>query len=178
MYNPKNDQQKFQITPYEPIEIPLGKKEVFINSQRLCGIWKHKFSLLPLIPSDTSATLWGKFGKTAYEDLERKLQFKFDSETRSFIEEIGNLTLEGSKILIAGNVDETYSCVTESRNLGLKVCSKNGVYIMDKAGLSYLLYEDGSIKAYEFPHFTPEGVIESYDSLFSLIKNLFDDLLS
>ena len=169
--------KKFQITPYEPVKIPLGEKEVFINSERLCGVWKDKFSQLPLIPFDTSATLWGKFGRSAYENLERQLQFKFDSETRSFIEEIGNLTLQGSEILIAGDVNEIYNCVTQSRDLGLKVCSKNGVKIMDTAGLSYLLYEDGSIKSYETAHFNPEEVIESYDSLFSLIKNLFKELI-
>jgi hypothetical protein len=125
--------------------------------------------------------IWGKRGKTSIDELEQKLNFKFDPQVSSFIEEIGNLGIPGLQILIAGSEDGTYNCITETEDVGLlkEQQSPEGVKIMDNAGLSYILYADGSIKAYEHDYTKPDGIVFSYlsfsDFIASEIKGILEN---
>lgn len=108
---------------------------------------------------------WGRHGKAAADDLEQKLNFKFPSEVRAFIEEIGNVQFKGNSIILSGDDEGECNCITESNNIGLS----EGVCILDNAGLSYILYRDGSIKAYEPHYIEPDGSVFSFNSFSDLI---------
>lgn len=114
---------------------------------------------------------WGSYGPDVVTELERKLQFTFPPDVRSFIQEIGNLELSGYTILITGK-DCNYNCITETEDVGLFQEGKpaHGVKILDNAGLSYILYHDGSVKAYEHSYIQPDGIVFSYDSFNDLIE--------
>ena len=120
--------------------------------------------------------IWGRHGKSVVKELENTLDFEFDSEAILFIEEIGNISIRGREILISGDEEKTYNCITETKNaFSIKKEKPDGVKIMDFAGLSYILYRDGSIKAYEHVRIDFNEVIESYDSLSSLIKLIIEE---
>ncbi|MDX8431194.1 MAG: hypothetical protein SNF33_05255 [Candidatus Algichlamydia australiensis] len=121
---------------------------------------------------------WGEYGREALLDLEKELDFKFDKETRSFIEEIGNLVIGGHEIVTTGKAGGLCNCKTESKEIGLldKKRAEKGIKIMDSSGLSYILYEDGSIKAYEHVYISPDGVVFSYDSLSKLIEEIIEEI--
>jgi hypothetical protein len=123
--------------------------------------------------------IWGRRGKASVDELEQKLNFKFDPQVSSFNEEIGNLGLTGCNIFIAGSEDGTYSCITETEDVGLlkeQQCPE-GIKIMDFAGLSYILYADGSIKAYEHTYIKPDGIVFSYLSFSDFIESEIKGIL-
>jgi hypothetical protein len=122
--------------------------------------------------------IWGRHGKTVADELENKLNFKFNPETRSFIEEIGNLGFEGYRIIITGDEQGKQNCITASEDVGLLQDNQPavGVKIMDFAGLSYVLYPDDSIKAYEHTYIEPDGVVFQYDSFNALIEAIIKEL--
>ena len=120
--------------------------------------------------------IWGRHGKPVAKELENKLNFEFDQEATTFIEEIGNISIRGRQVLITGNEEKTYNCITETLDaFSINREKASGVKIMNFAGLSYILYRDGSIKAYEHAHIEPNEVIESYDSLSSLLSLIIEE---
>lgn len=122
--------------------------------------------------------IWGRRGKAVADELESKLEFKFRPEVRSFIEEIGNLGFEGYRIIITGDEHGKQNCIIASQDVGLLQNNQPavGVKIMDFAGLTYVLYLDGSIKAYEHTYIEPDGVAFQYDSLNDLIEAIIKEI--
>lgn len=118
-------------------------------------------------------SIWGRHGKFVVKELETKLNFEFDPEAKLFIEKIGNIIIDGQEILISGDDAGIYSCITETLNEPLiNAKNANCVKIMNFAGLSYILYRDGSIKAYDHAYIDTHELIDSYDSLSNLIKSI------
>ena len=138
-------------------------------------MWNRQSFEVRMKQENIDIRYWGRHGKAVADELEQKLNFKFNPEVRSFIEEIGNLEFLGYEIIIAGSEDGRCDCVTESEAIELlKDNQSAGVKIMDFAGLSYILHKDGSIKAYEPHYIQPDGILKSYDSLTSLVEALIE----
>ena len=121
--------------------------------------------------------IWGRQGKEVALELEQACNFKFDSDVFVFISEIGNLGIGGNDILIAGV--ERQNCQTESEDAGLfePGLQTKCVKIMDGSGLSYILYANGTIQAFEHHFIWPgesDPIIHNYPSFSSFLEALIE----
>jgi hypothetical protein len=123
--------------------------------------------------------IWGKHGKSCVSELESKLNFKFVQEVKSFIENIGNLGIGSDDIIFTGPENSPTSCVTESEDVGLmnSDCPIKAVKIMDQNGVSFVLFEDGSIKRYDYKFVgKPEGELNYYRTFSDFMDSLIQEI--
>jgi hypothetical protein len=122
---------------------------------------------------------WGRHGISVVQELERVFNIKFASDVRSFIEEIGNVDFDkvGYHILISGDLNGSYNCVSESRAMGLlEQQLPQGVKIMDMAGVSFIINKDGSIAVYEPVYIKPNRILFTFESFSDLIEALIQEI--
>lgn len=167
--------QKYMGPKTKKRSVSMWDREEFEARLKKEKIWVEKRLIFPEVKTEVSVTCWGN-GKQAVSELEWRLNFKCDPDTRSFIEEIGNVTINGTSIIFAeaghskfGN--NSYSDLCKRSDL-LRKNSVNDsvVQIMYFAGLHYILHKDGSIKAYDCSSSGP--VEEVYTSLAHLVEEL------
>lgn len=155
--------------------VSMWDQEEFIVRMKKEKIWVEKRLIFPEVKMEVSVTCWGG-GKQAVSELEWKLNFKCDPDTRSFIEEIGNVTINGTSIIITEADPSTFG-----NNYCRDLCKRSDllrrnpakdtvVEIMHFAGLHYVLHKDGSIKAYDYS--SSDQVEEVYTSLAHLVEEL------
>lgn len=143
-------------------------------------MWNREKFKEQMEKENISIWIWGRFGINVVNELENSLNFKFPAEVRSFIEEIGNVSIGGTEFLFSGAGADCRNCISETEDIGLLKENQppEGIKIIDNAGVSYILYSDGSIKAYEFHYVQPDGIVFSYDSFSDLMKSTINEILN
>ncbi len=171
----------------------LAVAEQYIGPQtNLCraSIWNREALKERMRKERINLTCWG-YGKEAVRELEWKLNVAFDVTTRSFIEEIGNITLystlgrgdlflnqTGVSIVTVEMVEHahllTYKIRQANDSLRQSMPTDKVMAIMRFAGLDYFLQKDGSVKAYE--NVSSSQVVEHYISLAHLLEELIKNM--
>ena len=67
--------------------------------------------------SKQKSGVWGCRGRRAAADIKSELGFPLPDRIRDFVVEFGNVNLAPFQLVVAGNQDGTFNCVTETRML-------------------------------------------------------------
>lgn len=123
------------------------------------------------------ALIWGRRDKRAITDIEAELEIKLPESVCDFIQEFGNINLYPFRVLIAGNEEGNFSCVTETRRLRRRHPSvpHNYVTVMSYAEIVYCVVA-GDVKTSRViswdEHYPPmEGsIIREFESFYDFIE--------
>lgn len=179
-------------TSLNPDELAVAKKYMGPKTTaRNLSMWNREEFEKRMKTEGIKVVCWG-YSKQAANELECRLNFRCDLDTRSFIEEIGNVTIDGtsnagrapsSKIIVAdaSHIAHARNCcnpfcdLCQQSDLLRKSLAKDTVVeIMYYAGMHYVLHKNGFIKAYD--NSLLDQAAEVYTSLAHLVEELIKNI--
>jgi hypothetical protein len=118
--------------------------------------------------------VWGRSGPDALDEISRLLNGELASDFSAFVEDVGNATIGGFNVVVAGSEDASFSAFTETEKLPSGI--KGSIVVMEHAGEVYLYFpSDGVVRTFEAVPLNPVNETRRFSSFTEFLDWVFKE---